>query len=152
MGKKKAVPDVPKRVQAAVEYLFDNAKADLADAAKHAGISTYKLRSSMMQPHVSKWVWNQKRARLEALCVQNPAALREVRDTSDNGVAVVNAVKTLEALRQDVVEVVGATYRPAPGLLIQIIQAPGVPMRTIGPTPEPVLIEARPVADEPVER
>jgi hypothetical protein len=56
VGKKKDVPNVPARVKVAVEYLFDNAKADLADAAKHAGISTYKLRSSMMRPHVSAWM------------------------------------------------------------------------------------------------
>jgi hypothetical protein len=101
---KKREPSVPAKVKAAVEHLFENPRADLAEAAKVAGITTYALRSAMMRPHISRYVWHEKRSRLELLCAQNPAALRDIRDNSDNSMARVAAIKTAEQLRVELSE------------------------------------------------
>jgi hypothetical protein len=43
-------PVVPKKVKAAIAFMFEQTKYDLAAAATHAGLTTYVLRREMKSP------------------------------------------------------------------------------------------------------
>jgi hypothetical protein len=76
---RKREPVVPKKVKAAIAFMFEQTKYDLAAAAMHAGLTTYVLRREMKKPHVQKHIWHEKRALIEECCAGNPAALAELR-------------------------------------------------------------------------
>lgn len=111
-----------------------------ADAAKAAGMTDHGLREALKRPHVKSYY----SAGLEVLRTsersRNIFALAKVRDTSDNGMAVVSAAKALEQL-VDVAPPTGATERDRPGVIVQIITAPQQPVGAgvvIDVTPEPI--------------
>jgi len=101
------------------------------DAAKAAGMKDHSLREAMKKPHVKAYL----NAGLEVLRTsersKNIFALARVRDTSENGMAVVSAAKALEQL-SDVNAVAGAAAQSAPGVVIQII-APAPLQQARGP-------------------
>jgi hypothetical protein len=138
-------PIVPAKVKAAVEFLFTTPNADLHSAAQHAGITTYKLRSSMMQPHVLRWLLTEKQARLEAASAGNIGALLEVRDKADNSMARVAAAKSLEQMLDTVSVQTGTNRSPsqrqAPGVVIVIQGADGRVHQQLpaGPPPAPMI-------------
>jgi hypothetical protein len=140
-------PVVPAKVKTAVEHLFDDPKSDLAAAAAHAGLSTYRLRNELKKPHVRTWIWHERRLLLDALCAQNPAALKAIRDTSENSMAQVSAVKTIEAMHQMAVEETrgGPHTQTAPGLVVIIEHRDGT-TQTIAPMPAP-MIEVTPLPE-----
>jgi hypothetical protein len=141
---KHRTPVVPAKVKTAVEHLFDDPKSDLAAAAAHAGLSTYRLRNELKKPHVRTWIWHERRLLLDALCAQNPAALKAIRDTSENSMAQVSAVKTIEAMHQMAVEETRSGPRQSvPGFVIQIIGADGS-VKEIGPPPPAPMIDVTP--------
>jgi hypothetical protein len=99
---RKREPAIPARVKAAIEYML-NTRSDLAEAATHAGLSTYELRRQLGKTHVLKYARAEKKAALEALCLTTPAALNEVL-RGENEMAKVAAIKTAEALKEGAVE------------------------------------------------
>jgi hypothetical protein len=139
-------PIVPAKVKVAILALFQQPKLDLESAAQAAGITTYRLREAMKKAHVRNWIWHEKRALIDALCAGNPAALKEIRDTSGNDMARVSAVKAAELMRAETEEATrGAPGRGImPGLVVIFESPSGETDRTIGPATMP-LIEAKPM-------
>jgi hypothetical protein len=127
-------PIVPLKVKKAVEVLLGQSIYDLAAAAKEAGLSTYWLRRYMKRPEVIRYMREERQALIEEVCAGNPMALARVRDSSENGMAVVAAVRQAELLRQNVVDEAGGVEGRLPGLQIVIVQ-PGVGkvLQEIGP-------------------
>jgi hypothetical protein len=126
----------------------DDPKQTLQTAAAAVGLNAYKLREALNRPHVRKWVFDERRAQLDAINAGNPEALRRLRDTSENAMAAVGAIKTLEAMKEivDPSERAGGTM-PAPGLIVQIVHSNGS-TETIGPPPAPPMIDVTPIERE----
>ena len=134
-------PVVPAKVQAAWRLMQDDPAQTLQSAAAAAGLNAYKLREALNRPHVRRWVLDERRAQLDAINAGNPEALRRLRDTSENAMAAVGAIKTLEALKEVVDPSPGRAgmIQHAPGLVVQIIHSNGS-TETIGPpTPAPMI-------------
>jgi hypothetical protein len=149
VGKKKDVPDVPARVKVAIAVLLDQPKENLLAAAMAAGITTYRLREALKKAHVRTYLYHEKQALLDAVSAGNPNALKTVRDTSENGMAVVAAAKAIEQMRTEGQEVAGGPMRAAPGFVI-LIKTQGEPDRVVGPSAPP-LIEHQPSPDHEYE-
>jgi hypothetical protein len=90
-------------------------------------------------------VLDERRAQLEAINAGNPEALRRLRDTTENAMAAVGAIKTLEAMKEVVDPSPGRAgmIQHAPGLVVQIIHSNGS-TETIGPPPPAPLIDVTP--------
>jgi hypothetical protein len=145
---RKREPIVPARVKAAVAFMLEQ-KPDLPAAAAHAGMRTSELRREMGKAHVRRYALAERQIALEAFCLGSPAALAKVRDQSENGMAVVAAVKAGELLKEGALEAEAATQKRAPGLQIVIVQrdgsqefvpmSPAVPMLDVSPEAEPAI-------------
>jgi hypothetical protein len=135
-------PVVPAKVQAAWRLMQDDPKQTLQTAAAAVGLNAYKLREFLNRPHVRRWVLDERRLQLESINAGNPEALRRLRDTSENAMAAVGAIKTLEAMKEMVdPSVMTGTIRHAPGLVVQIINRTDGSVETIGPPPATPIIE-----------
>jgi hypothetical protein len=140
---------IPSKVKTAIEYLI-NQKADYAAAALHAGITTWELRRSMGQSHVRRYALEQRQLALEAFCLCSPAALTAIRDTSENSMARVQAIKTGELLRVGAIEEGDRASQRAPGLQIVIMSSDGREVAYRPPQPAPMLDVTPAPAAEPV--
>jgi hypothetical protein len=113
-----------------------------ADAATAAGMKDHSLREAMKKPHVKQYY----NAGLDVLRTseraRNISALAKVRDTSDNGMAVVSAAKALEQIAEQGEERTRPGIGMLPGLQIVIVSGSSPP-RTIGPEP-PQTIDVTP--------
>jgi hypothetical protein len=106
---------------------------------------TNRLRDQLKLPHVRRYVTQERGAFIDALCAGNPAALKEIRDTSKNATARVAAVRQAEIMKQDAdnpASSAGAGQHFTPGLVV-IIQGPGAVTQMI-PPPQPALIDVTP--------
>jgi hypothetical protein len=151
---RKREPVVPQKVRDAVDNMFATPGATLQSAAQHIGWTTRKLRFYMTQPHVLRWMLQEKHARLEAASAGNIGALLSVRDHGDNSMARVHACKTIEQMLDTTSERTGigraVQQQRQPGLQIVIVQPSGEEQVVCGPIPAP-LIEATPATEaEPV--
>jgi hypothetical protein len=151
---RKREPIVPAKVKAAVDHMFATPGATLQTAANHVGMVTRMLRFQMTQPHVLRWMLQEKQARLEAASAGNIGALLSVRDYGDNAMAKVHAAKTIETMLDTTSERTGigrsAQQQRQPGLQIVIVQGDGTSEVVAGPPPAP-LIDAVPTTEpEPV--
>jgi hypothetical protein len=147
-------PVVPAKFKAAWQLLEDDPTQTMQSAAAAVGLNTRQLRGALSAPHVKRWILNQRRELLESINAGNPAALRHLRDTSENPMAAVNAIKTLEALKEviDPSSARAGTVQHAPGLIVQIVTSSGEPLRTVGaPAPPLMLDDAAPLPVE-IER
>jgi hypothetical protein len=146
-------PVVPQKVREAFRLLQDDPKQTLLTAAAAVGLNAYKLREALNRPHVRRWVLDERRAQLDAINAGNPEALRRLRDTSENAMAAVGAIKTLEAMKELVDPTPGraGAITHAPGLIVQIVHSNG---ETIGPPSAAAMIDVTPERDalEPQER
>jgi hypothetical protein len=138
--------NIPAKVKVAIAYLLE-VKDDLAAAALHAQISLLELRRYMGKPQCRRYSLEQRQLALEKFCLGSPLALTRVRDTSENGIAIVNAVKAGELLRVGAVHDEAAAQRRGPGLQIVII-GPGGEKQVAYQPPQPML-DAMPVEAEP---
>jgi hypothetical protein len=148
-------PQVPVKVQAAWRLMQDDPKQTLQTAAAAVGLNAYKLREALNRPHVRRWVLDERRLQLESINAGNPEALRRLRDTSENAMAAVGAIKTLEAMKELVEPSARAgTHMHSPGLIVQIINADGRVAQTIGPPAPAPMIDATPEREalEPRDR
>jgi hypothetical protein len=148
---RKREPIVPLKIRDAVDYMFATPGATLQTTAQHIGWTTRKLRFYMTQPHVLRWMLQEKQARLEAASSGNIGALLSVRDHGDNAMAKVHAAKTLETMLDTVSERTGISRQVQqvrqPGLQIVIYSPVDGSKRVVcGPPPAP-LIEATPAPE-----
>jgi hypothetical protein len=124
-------------------------KPDLQAAAAHAGMRTSELRREMGKAHVRRYALAERQIALEAFCLGSPAALAKVRDQSENGMAIVAAVKAGELLQQGALAAEATAQKRQPGLQIVIVQQDGSKQIVAGPAP-PMLDITPATAAEPV--
>jgi hypothetical protein len=104
-------------------------KQDLQAAAKAAGLTTKLLKKYLKMPHVRRYYAAERRPVFDAYCAGTPAALKAIRDDSNNKMAAVAAVRGLELMRNETLDEVGGRGAgQAPGVTI-IIEQPGLPDR-----------------------
>jgi hypothetical protein len=109
------------------------------------GMPTNRLRDQLKLPHVRRYASQERAAFIDALCAGNPAALKDIRDTSKNAMARVAAVRQAEIMKQDLDNPTrggGIGQLNAPGLQIVIVQGNGQIERTVG---QPMQIEHDPI-------
>ena len=152
---KHKTPAVPARVKTAVAHLMKAGEFDLQGAALAAGMPVVRLRHLLGQSYVRKYMREQRLVEIEALCQGNAAALAKVRDTSENGMAVIGSIKAAEQIRSQILSEDGAggSTRPMPGLVIQIVGSariePQQPQRLASaPRIEDLAFEPKPDKDD----
>jgi hypothetical protein len=136
---------IPREVKAAINAMIygletdpDGRPLDLASAARAAGIAGFRLRRWLHKPNVIGYLRAQRRAFREQICAGNEAALARVRDTSENGMVTVAAVRALEAI--DAEDGGRSANQSPPGVVIRItnsVSAPAGRQSTIDMTPVP---------------
>jgi hypothetical protein len=92
---------------------------DLIAACAAAGVKPFVMRRYLDRPAVIAHLRAEHRKFREAVCCGNTAALRKVRDTSENGMAIVAATRALGDLHA---EEAGRADAPSPGVTIRIVQ------------------------------
>src|SRR5258706_15530499 len=104
---KKPAP-VPKKVKTAIEIMVrgrpddeDAKPVDFVEAAKLAGVEAWVVRQWIDRAEGRKFLAAERRAFREAVCAGNELALKRVRDTSENGMAVIGSVRALEDISED---------------------------------------------------
>jgi hypothetical protein len=133
---------IPPKIKAVVHNLIwgDDANPDampmnLIDACAAAGVAVFVARRFLDRPQVLAHLRGEQRKRREVDCCGNSAALRRVRDTSDNGMAVVASVRALDGLQAEDGARADA-ISDARGITLRIIHQP--------PQPAPIDITPRP--------
>jgi hypothetical protein len=79
----------------------DGKPVEFIEAGRQCGIQPDHARKWLDRPDVIKLLRSERRAFREAICAGNEKALQKVRDTSENGMAVIGSVRTLEQLNED---------------------------------------------------
>jgi hypothetical protein len=143
---KHRTPIVPAKVKVALDLLFNDPNADLAKAAAAVGMPTNRLRDQLKLPHVRRYATQERGAFIDALCAGNPAALKEIRDTSKNAMARVAAVRVAETLKDnlDNPSSGSAGQLHAPGLVVVIQSGDGRVQQMIPPQPPAPMIDVTP--------
>jgi hypothetical protein len=129
---------IPRKLRDAISLMVygrpddpDCAPLTFIEAAKDSGIAPDVMRKYLDRPNVRALLRSVRRAFREAICAGNEGALKRVRDTSQNGMCTVAAVRALEAL--DTEDAVRSPNGPSPGITI-VIRTPQ-PAPTIDITP-----------------
>ena len=120
---------------------------NLIDACTAADITPFVARRFLDRPGVIAHLRAELRKRRAVDCCGNPAALRRVRDTSQNSMAVVAAVRAMDGMQA---EDVGRADGVSPGITLRIIHQQTLPA-PIDITPRPshvVSSHALPNSDE----
>jgi hypothetical protein len=107
---------------------------DLIAACAAAGVKPYRMRRYLDRPSVIAYLRAEHRKFREVVCCGNTAALRKVRQTSENGMAIVAAVRALDGSQAD--DTVRANAVDQRGVCIRIV--------TVAPQPQPIDITPRP--------
>lgn len=89
------------------------------DAAAAAGLADHSLRQALRKPHVKAYYLRELEVLRTSERARNILALVDVRDTAENGMARVGAVKALEALEDQPQQRSGGA-QSAPGLVVVI--------------------------------
>jgi hypothetical protein len=149
---------IPREVKAAINAMIygletdpDGRPLDLASAARAAGVAGFRLRRWLHKPNVIGYLRAQRRLFREQVCAGNEAALARVRDTSENGMVTVAAVRALEAI--DAEDGGRPVNAQSGGVAIRIINVHGdrSPPPVINVTPNPKPEPAEPLPAPPVE-
>jgi hypothetical protein len=112
---------------------------DMIAACAAAGVKPYRMRRYLDRPAVIAHLRAEHRKFREVVCSGNTAALRKVRDTSENGMAIVASIRALDGMQGEDAARADAS---SPGVTIRIIQAPQ-PAQPIDITPrQPQIIDA----------
>lgn len=132
---------VPKRVRQAIELMVrglpndpDSKPLDFISAARACELKPDTLRRWLDRPAVRALLMAERRAWRDAICAGNEGALARVRNTSENGMAVIGAVRALEQIA-DAAPPSGEVRRQ-PGVVI-IIGSPPDSRSVIDVTPIP---------------
>ena len=99
---------VPKPVRDAIRLMVygkpddpDGRPLAFIEAGRETGVKPDVMRRYLDRPAVIALLRRERRAYREALCGGNEGALRRVRDTAENSMAVVAAVRQLETMSAD---------------------------------------------------
>jgi hypothetical protein len=87
------------KLKVALDHML-YAAASRPESAKLAGMTDHSLRAAFRKPHVRAYYNSGLEVLRTSERARNIAAMARVRDTSDNGVAVVTAAKALEQLAE----------------------------------------------------
>jgi hypothetical protein len=90
---------------------------DLIAACAAAGVKPYRMRRYLDRPAVIAHLRAELRKFREVVCCGNPAALRRVRDSSPNGMAIVASCRALDGSQADDA---GRASGPSPGIVLNI--------------------------------
>lgn len=104
----------------------DGRPLNLGEAASAADVKPDVLRRWLNRPDFIAFLRGERRSMVAASCAGNPAALRRVRDTSQNPMAVVASVRTLQDI-EAAEEVRAPVGSHTPGVTINIVNAGGYP-------------------------
>jgi hypothetical protein len=110
---------------------------DLIAACAAARVAPYRMRRYLDRPAVIAHLRAEHRKFREVVCCGNTAALRRVRDTSPNGMAIVASCRALDGSQA---EDAGRADAPTPGVTIRIVTAAAP--APIDITPRSSLIDA----------
>jgi hypothetical protein len=136
---KHRTPVVPAKVKVALDLLFNDPNADLASAAAAVGMPTNRLRDQLKLPHVRRYATQERGAFIDALCAGNAAALKDIRDNSNNAMARVAAVRLAELMKESLDSPGSALQqRHSPGLVVVIQNGDGT-QQIIPPAPVPMI-------------
>jgi hypothetical protein len=120
----------------------DGKPLDFITAAAACDVAPDRMRQWLDRAEARAFLRAERRAFRDAVCAGNELALKRVRDTSENGMAVIGSVRALEQLDEE--KSVGV--QQIPGFVIQII-SPAAPPQTITPIP-PAPLTIEPDADQ----
>jgi hypothetical protein len=141
-----AKPRVPKYVRQMLELMArgrpddpDCAPLSFIEAAKTVGMKPDVARRWLDRSEVRRLLLAERRVFRDALSAGNEGALARVRDKSENGMAVIGAVRTLEQLSEDDTTRTHSGIATSPGFVIVIKDGPSQPSPApmIDVTPEP---------------
>ena len=131
---------IPSDVKAVIHLMVwgddanpDALPLDLIAACAAAGVKPYRMRRYLDRPAVIAHLRAEHRKFREVVCSGNAAALRKVRNTSENGMAIVAAVRALDGMQA---EEAGRANAPSPGIVLNIHP---VPIIDITPRPPQVI-------------
>jgi hypothetical protein len=139
-------PEGASQGQGGLELLQTDPKMTWQLAAAAAGISTVRFRRALKLPHVAQWARTEHKNRVDAICAANPERLRVIANTSENHMARVSAIKTLEAMKEALDPNGGcARLQQTPGVVIVIQHRDGSEADVVAESPlppAPLTIEA----------
>jgi hypothetical protein len=118
-------PQVPAKVKLVFEAMQNDPALTVQLATKAVGISYYNFRRALKLPHVALWMRESHKAKVDAICAANPERLRVIANESENHMARVGAIKTLEAMKEALDPQGSARLQQTPGLVIVIQHADG---------------------------
>jgi hypothetical protein len=118
------------------------------EAALLAGMTDHSLRAALKKPHVKQHYLAELGVLRESERARNIHALVDVRDTAENAMARVGAVKALEQLSEQADDRGRSVVGLQPGLIIEIVTGPVGRAEPRDVTPRPPAIDA---VAEPVE-
>jgi hypothetical protein len=134
---------IPKNVRAAIVLMVqgrpddaDNKPLDFVEAAQLAGVQGYVVRKWLDRAEGRKFLKAERTAFRDAVCAGNELALKRVRDTSENGMAVIGSVRALEQIDADETPHRGGMVQ-APGFVIVINNGPKEGPTVITPGQQP---------------
>jgi hypothetical protein len=137
-------PQVPAKVKLVFEMMQNDPAMTAQTASACVGISYYNFRRSLKLPHVAVWLRDVHKAKVEAICAANPERLRQIANESENHMARVAAVKTLEAMKEALDPNGGARLQQTPGVVIVIQHSDRSQVVEPSPPPAPMSIEHEP--------
>jgi hypothetical protein len=91
---------------------------DLIAACAVAGVKPYRMRRYLDRPSIIAHLRAEHRKFREVVCCGNTAALRRVRQTSENGMAIVAACRALDGSQ---FEDAARADAPSPGITLRIV-------------------------------
>jgi hypothetical protein len=112
------------------------------ESARLCGVKPDIMRRWLDRSEVRRFLLAERRAYRDAICAGNELALARVRDKSENGMAVIQSVRTLEHLN-DADLPSGLSAAKTPGFVVWIANAQPTPraeggvMIDVAPLPEP---------------
>lgn len=121
----------------------DGAPVDFIAAAKACGIRLDLMRAALDRPEVRRLLHAERRIFRSTIAAGNEAALKRVRDRSENGMAVISAVRTIESMDEEKAAGPHGHVQQC-GFVIVLRQeaTPGAPMAA------PIVIDALPIAEQ----
>lgn len=108
------------RIAEAVRLMIEEGKT-YQEAAAAVGMHVRLMRKAIERPHVLSYIRQQRQVFRATINASNDLRLAAVRDKSGNSMAVVQAVKALEQLDDEVTARRGSGFSTSPGLVINIL-------------------------------
>jgi hypothetical protein len=98
---------------------------DFVEAGQMVGVRPDQFRRWLSRSVIISLLKSERAVFLDSICASNPAVLRKTRDTSGNGMVIVQAVRTLEEMNSKHGVRSPGSYgdASAPGISINILPA-----------------------------